>query len=241
MTAPAGDAGDERAARRVVVLFAVAVAAALSGVVVLVAGAGERSGTSAVDAIGPRPGTPVAGHETAARNDLARADGWRVAVVSFGRYATEGDARRAAAAAEVEVGALLVAAPGGAPAVVNVEAGLGRWAAETAAAARDEAAELARLLPTVDQDDFAAVYREDLAAAEAVVAALDADPAGIDLVFGLVVRGPAERLRALAAQPGIRLVDPAAGDRLADGAALHGLRPEETVRAGEPARRPVRS
>jgi hypothetical protein len=196
----------------------------------------EGSGQSATSAvIGPDRGAVLATYiaDRGKALDNFGADGTGVAVVSFERYATEAEARAAVAGA-VEIGALLVAAPGGEPEVVR--GSLRDWGVDARDAAGDERQELEKLLAsdTIDDPEFADFYAAEVIRLKRLEAALD--PEG-PVVFGLLVQGPAESLRAIARAPGVRLVDVASGavDAQAD---VRGLRPEETERAGEPATRP---
>ena len=58
-------------------------------------------------------------------------------------------------------------------------------------------------------------------------------------MFALVVRAPAETLKTLAATAGVRLVDVGESAQAKPDAVYRGLRPEETVKAGQPATRPL--
>lgn len=184
-------------------------------------------------AVGPDRGDAVATYIAERRKALAELEGDRVAVVSFERYATETEARTAVAGA-VEVGALLVAAPGGEPEVVH--GSLRDWGVDARKAATDERAEIEKILATgtVDDPEFATFYEEEVLRLERLEDALD--PEG-PVVFALLVQGSAASLRAIAAAPGIRLVDLAPG-AVAPQSEVRGLRPEETEKAGEPATRP---
>lgn len=194
----------------------------------------EDGGGEVVTAIGPSPQVDVATYVASRRSALDTADGTRVAVVSLASYRDDAAARAVVDGTEVTVEGVLVAARGGAPAVVL--GSLDDWAEGEARAALDERANIEELVPTVEDPEFAAFYRAELDRLARV--AEDARARG-DLVFGLVVRGDAGALRALAAMPDIRLVDVGTGGRLADGAVLSGLRPEEQVQTSDPDLRPL--
>lgn len=137
----------------------------------------------------------------------------------------------------LRVHGVLAAAPGGRPSLV-VE-GLDSWAEEQRKADEIERDEIAKLLPTAEDPAFRAFYESELERLDAAIADVSPDS---EVVFAVVVEGDAGDLRSVAAQDGVRLVDvgeagesPAAADDLA----YRGLRPEETVRTGEPATRPV--
>jgi hypothetical protein len=175
------------------------------------------------------PGVPAAVDELLAdRADaLAAADGRHDAVVSLISYRGVESVTAIAERAGVEVVAVLVAPPGGPPALVT--ASLADWIEERRAAATEERAALAEILPTVDPGDpFAAAYLEDIARLDAELAGLDA---GADLIYGFTTTASADALRALALRADVRLVD-------VDGLLPLGLRPEEVTRVGEP---PTRS
>jgi hypothetical protein len=55
----------------------------------------------------------------------------------------------------------------------------------------------------------------------------------------MVVRGPVAALQALAARPGVRLVDLAPGAEVRPDVPIRGVRPEEKQRANDPPKRPV--
>jgi hypothetical protein len=175
------------------------------------------------------PGVPAAVDELLAdRADaLAAADGRHDAVVSLISYRGVESVTAIAERAGVEVVAVLVAPPGGPPALVT--ASLTDWIEERRAAATEERAALAEILPTVDPGDpFAAAYLEDIARLDAELAGLDT---GADLIYGFTTTASADALRALALRADVRLVD-------VDGLLPLGLRPEEVARVGEP---PTRS
>jgi hypothetical protein len=242
---PEPTARDERAARRVLVLAAVALLAVLIGVVVIVVtkvvgddgSSGERSGAApttgrgVVEAIGPVKGTAVPAYVDERAAALDKATGTRLAVVSLAGYATEADAR--AAVGKLEVVAFLAAVPGGGPQVVADS--LAGWAVRARRDALAERDEIEDLLPTVDDPEFASFYRDELSRLARVAGGAKADG---PVVFALVVRGPSVELRALAKAPAARLVDVGGGASATADVEYTALRPEEVDRAGTPDLRP---
>jgi hypothetical protein len=189
--------------------------------------------------IGPLPGTSVPAYVRARAAALAEVpDGEeRAAVLSFAAYRTVDDAASVVAAVDgVEAEAVLLALPGGRPVRASAGVEAGDVVAEQRAQAAAEKAALEELLPTVTDDDFRRQYQEDIDR----LAALLAGPEDVGaVVHGVVVVGDGDALRRLAARPGVRLVDPG---RTATGpgpGSAVALRPEETVRAGAPATRPL--
>lgn len=178
--------------------------------------------------IGPLPGVDVNTFVRSRAEALAAAAGPRIAVVSFTEYRPEAAARSSLAGTTVR--SLLVAAPGGEPAVVDDVA---RWAEDARGAATAEKAELEKLLPTVDDPDFQRQYREDITRIGRLLRTID--PSG-PIVFGALVIADAEQLRTLARAPGIRVID--VGVDATAPSEVRGLRPEEAVRAGDPPTRP---
>ena len=190
-----------------------------------------RSDQPAVEGTGPLPGTDVASYIARRRAALPRSDGLTVAVVSFTSYRREAEARRSLDA--VQVDALLVAPSSGGPSVVAGD--LGRWAAEQRADAESERANLEQMLRDTTDPDFMAQFKADVRRLTALLATLD--PTG-PIVFGAVVEGSPAALAGLTG-PSVRLVDAVGRHLPADLSSLHGLRPEETVKAGQPATRPA--
>jgi hypothetical protein len=244
--APAAADRDTRTARLVLLLFVGALLVALVGGALLVvaerhhdnqddaAATGEpASADGAVRTLGPIRGAPVANYVAARNQVLAGATGTRLAVVSFTRYATEAEARRAVGAARVL--AVLVAAPGGQPDTVTDN--LKGWAADARQQALRQRADIQQLLNsgTVDDPDYLSFYRSEVARFTRLAASVNPDQ---PLVFAVVVTGPVDVLRGVARAPGVRLVDVGTSDKQAPGAALTGLRPEETSAAGTPPTRP---
>jgi len=242
---------DALAARRTIRFFAVAVFVLVVGAAFAFTVTRERDGasetgsknptpsattdavTGATDgAIGPGAGADVGAYLEARRQALTTATGERLAVVSFDAYVPETDAR--AATGSVTVDALLAAAPGAKPSLVTD--GLEAWAKSQRQTDQLERDEIRKLLPTVTNDPaFKQFYESELVRLDAAIENVSPTSA---VVFGLVVRGPAEALKTLAATPGVRLVD--VGPALtADDVTFKGVRPEETAKVGQPATRPV--
>lgn len=180
----------------------------------------------AAEAIGPARGADLAAYARPREAALTAADGPTAAVVSLAAYAGEDEARRRVR--PMRVRALLVAPPGGEPAVVAGD--LAAWAERRRRAAAAERAEIERLLPTVGDPAF---VREYVAELERLVRTETALDGSVPLVFAVLVEADADALRALARRPAIRLVDVAEGDRVSVPDA-RGLRPEEQHQAGDP-------
>jgi hypothetical protein len=190
-----------------------------------------EAGAVPVQSVGPRSGTRIRLYQAERAEAIRSASGTRLAVVSLTRYASEAEAR--GATGDVDVVGLLVAPSGGEPQFVDEELRL--WSEQERAAAARERGEIERLLPTVPEGDFAAFYRTEVVRLRRVERELSTDT---PLVFGLVLRAPAEVLRSLARAPGVRLVDVAPHAQAAPGATFRGIRPEEIDVAGDPATRP---
>lgn len=242
--APASD--DDRAARWTVRFLAVALFVAVIAVVLRLtllslddepspAARDDRpaaTGPVAVSDLGPEPGVDLAGYIGNRRAALAAATGERVAVVSLASYATAIQAR--GLAGSLSVVALLVAAPGTAPAVVVGD--LTSWANAQTATIREERDEIRKLIPTVTDTAFKDFYTAEVDRLDKAANALTPTS---PIVFGVVVRGPAPGLQALGARPEVRLVDVADGSEPGRDAAYRGLRPEEQVSANDPSTRPT--
>lgn len=233
-----GDTTDEtetRAARRALVLFAVAVVASIAALVVTVFtrddGPVTVEGTTVVTTgIGPAGGDDLSSFLSQASAELAAAEGTRVAVVSFEEYVTDTDAY--VALGGIAVRELLVAVPGGVP--VRAEDAFDARR-EAVADAEDQVRAIEELLPTVTDGSFAAFYRAELARFEAIIENARRD----DIVFGAVVVASVAELRGAVSRPEVRSVFLGAGPVVDDDAVLRGVRPEETSVAGEPQTRPV--
>ena len=179
-------------------------------------------------AVGPLPGADLGPYLEATKQAVATATGDRLAVVSLKAYRTEADARKVVG--DLPVVSLLVALPGRTPATTT---DLPRWINDQKAAERAERDEIKNLIPTVDDPSFKKFYTDEVARLDKAINAVPAN-----LVFAVVVRGPAPRLQALAASADVRMVDVAPGEPGAD-AQYRGIRPEETAIASEPSTRPV--
>jgi len=196
-------------------------------------GTDPATGSSSDGSIGPLTGADVGAYVDGRKQALNGAVGDGMAVVSLEGYASEVEARAAVGSAKVE--ALLAAAPGAHPSVVTE--GLEAWAKSQRQADEAERNEIQKLLPTVDaKDPFKAFYESEL---DRLDTAIESVSPTSQVVFGLVVRGPAEALKALGAAPGVRLVDVGKPVDAKSGAVFRGLRPEETTKVGQPATRPV--
>ena len=198
-------------------------------------GAAAEDSASLVRGIGPTPGAELGPYLDNRRKALAAASGQRVAVVSFNRYMTEAQARALTGGTPVK--AVLAAIPGGAPATVTTA--LGTWLDAEQSAMRTERDEIQKLLPTVTGDpEFKAAYEEDV---KRLTDALNSVKADGPLVFGLVVEGTAESLRALAARGGadVRLLDVAPPEAPQPDSDFRGIRPEEILEANDPPTRPL--
>jgi hypothetical protein len=245
-SADPADLSDAALARLVVRALAALIVLLLASALVAVAERaddGARGRGSADDpalaapspGIGPLPGQPVGPYIEARRAALARLDtGRRVAVVSFTRYVTV-TVVDLLDSAELDVEAVVVAAPGGSPAVVS-RSDLGTWAQDERERAAQERAELERLLPTVEDADFVRTYREDVERLAALERSVDV---AADVVFGAVVVGTVDELQRLARSDAVRLVDVGPGAAVPDHDEVTALRPEETGDAGEPRYRPA--
>ena len=234
------DHSDEQLARLVIRLVGAAVLFVLaSGVGLVVSRADEGDAAFAPtvvgssDSIGPLPGVDIGRYAVSRRAALDVLGAPSVAAASFASYVDEAAARRLAGRAGARVVALLVAAPNGEPRAVT--GGLEAVLAAERRRAESERDELVSILKPTTDPDFIAQYRSDIARLERLVARLST---ATDLVFGVVVVGEADALRALADDPDVRLVDAGGGTERPPLADIRGLRPEETTRAGDPRSRP---
>ena len=238
---------DAQLARVVVRSLAAVIALVLAGGVASAAGRlGEdadedasdvvvgRSSLSPRGGLGPLPGTSVPSYLRAAEAARPSIEGRRAAVVSFAGYRTVAQATDVLEGTDVV--RWLVALPGGRPEELEADRDLAAWIAGQRDEAAAEKKALEELLPTVEDPDFQRQYRADI---DQLAALLDAGTDRRDVVFGAVVVGPARTLLALADRPDVRVVD-ADGDATPPpvGATV-GLRPEETIEAGDPPARPA--
>lgn len=182
--------------------------------------------------IGPVNGRDLPSYVTERKAALGQAQGPRVAVVSFSKYETESEAR--AMFGKADVVALLAAAPGGTPSVVK--GSLNDWVDQQKEAAKNQKAEIQKMMPTVDDPEFKQFYTQELARLDGLTAKISATG---PVVFGAVVREPAKALQDLDHASGVRLVDVGDSSKASSKDNYHGLRPEETVKAGDPATRPL--
>ena len=233
--------GGNRRRTIAVVVAAIVVALALAAVLAVVRN--RDSGTpqeffkadkpgEPVRSIGPLKGADLTSYIKSRQKGLASTNGPRVAVISLDRYTTEREARSAVGNSEVV--ALIAAPSGGSPSVV--ERDLKTWADQQREAAKTERDEFQRLLPSVDSPEFKAQYQAEIARLTALIDRVS--PSG-PVVFAVAVRAPSQRLKQLAKSPGIRLVDVGSSDKVGDKPTYHGVRPEETSKAGEPDTRPL--
>ena len=189
----------------------------------------------AASSIGPPAGAAVEPYLRDRKAALADATGTRVAVVSLTSYRTEPDARRILADADpqqrLQIIGLLVAVPGDAPAVVR--SSLADFIARERPSLQQQHDDVAQLLATVGPDKaYAQFYARELDRLTKALAALD--PNG-DIVFGAVVTGSADALRALGSDARVRLVD-VGDDELRDAPdrSYAGLLPDEVATVGSP-------
>lgn len=182
--------------------------------------------------LGPLPGTSVPDYIRAAQRDLADGEGRRAAVVSFAAYRTPEEAAELVDGTEVL--SWLVALPGGRPQELAPGRELAAWTKGQRDEATAEKQALEQLLPTVEDPDFKRQYQSDI---DHLAVLLSVAPGRRDVVFGALVIGPVRDLRSIAARPDVRIVD--AGEASPPpSTAYEGVRPEETVEAGQPPTRP---
>lgn len=238
---------DEQLARLVLRALAAVIALVLAGGVASAAGRlGDEGDESASDVVvgtgalsprgglGPLPGTSVTSYASAAAGELRDASGRRAAVVSFAGYRTIDAAQPLIG--DVDIKAWLVALPGGRPQELAPDRDLTAWTRSQRDEAAAEKKALEQLLPTVEDPDFKRQYQADIDH----LASLLATPADRrDVVFGALVVGPAQRLRSIGKRPGIRMVDVDADATPPAATAYEGVRPEETIVAGQPPTRPT--
>jgi hypothetical protein len=188
-----------------------------------------------VNAIGPLSGRDIAQYVFERKRELRSATDVRAAVVSLDAYMKENDARKLVEGLNVR--AVIVAAPGGRPAVVT--GSLAEWADKARRDAAEERAEFEKLLPTYDPTeelDFVNESKEQIGRLSRIEQTASADG---DMVFAVVVVGPAEQLRRIGDTSGVRVVDIGEGPAVPALANIRGIRPEETSVSGEPLTRPV--
>ncbi len=232
---------DDRKARRTLLFFAFSlISVGLGGLVaVSLQDAGSDDPSVAASAgplpsagVGPAPGEELRPYIDARSKALGSVKGGRAAVVSFGRYLNESEAR--AALGKLTVTSLLAAVPGGSPSVVT--GGMTDWVDSQIGENRSERDEIRKLIPTVDDPQFKKFYEEEVARLSALVDNVKPDG---PLVFGAVVKGSAADFQAAAKGADVRLVDLAPSGELSPDTPIRGIRPEETARANDPPTRPV--
>lgn len=235
--------GDLRAARRTLVLFVLAVGAALAGfVMVLAGGRGDDGGSTIADApdavpgalgdvsIGPPPGESVERYVDNRRSALDEVEGRRVAVVSLTGYSTVETTIELLEGLDVE--RYLIAMVGDGPRTTRDVDGT---RTDVVDVATEQLADIEEIAPTVEDDpDYSSFYAEEIERYRRLLDDADRD----DVVFGVVVMATASELRSLASRASVRLVDIGAADRIERDATVRGLRPEETATVGEPRFRP---
>jgi hypothetical protein len=198
-------------------------------------GGGFGGKVTLINAIGPLAGRDLTGYIADRRNDLGKANGPRAAVVSLTDYASEADARRLVDGLPVR--GLLVAAPGGQPTLVRGD--LAAWAAKTRTEAAAERQQFESLIPTLDPADEAD-FIDDAKAQIQRLTRLEAEAsADRPVVFAIVTVADVVNLRRLASTTGVRLVDVGDSAAVPEARRIRGIRPEETVTAGDPLTRPV--
>lgn len=229
--------GDERAARRTLLLAGVALVVLAVAVVVValrddgsaVVADGDRAVEPfAPQRLGPAEGLPVATYAERAAARRASIEGQVIGIVSFAEYRTTADL--GALTEGIDVEAVLVCLVADLPATVRGD--VRRWEEERRAEAAADLAEIESLLPTVDDVDFAAFYGAERRRLERLVGSTTDT-----VVYGFVGRGEASVFRGRNANPAVRLVDLYDPTSL-DGVALRGLRPEEVGTTGQPPHRP---
>lgn len=223
---PAPDRADSRESARVLRNLIAAAGVFVVGALVVVFTSSDGEEGDAVSA-GPPFGAVVADYVSERHERLDEIEGPVRAVVSFTTYLSDQGAREVVGG---DVERWLVAAPGAAPRVTDDP---GTWRREFAAAAREEAAELEALIPTVEDEEFLAQYRADVDRAQELAEALEA---GDPVVYGVVITADAAALHRLRREMEVRLVDPVDPEARGE---IRGLRPEETAVVGEPAERPL--
>jgi len=236
VTDEAGPDRDAVAARRVLVLLVVAVAAALVAGVLLLARGDDPStvdvdAAGVVDHIGPTAGQAVDAAMVAAESNLVEASGRRPAVVSLTDYEAASAVRELVEADGLEVRSFLVAVPGG---IAGATDDPKAFRSAQLAEAESQIAEIEPLIPTVDDPEFVAFYEEEVERYHQMLDRIDAP-----LVFGALVEGAAGDLRAVASRDRVRAVFVGGAGRLTDDTEVRGLRPEETEEIGRPEFRPL--
>lgn len=239
---PEEELSEESARRMVLLALAALVAFVLcAGIALAITrsdeGGGDGGAVSAIDALagtgaGPLRGSDLATYMEGRNRALREARGRWVAVVSFRDYVTEGQFKALYGSLDVE--AMLVATAAGEPEVVT--GSLAQWATAARREAEEERRQLESMRSSTDDASFKQQFAADIERLGRLLAALDPQK---PVVFGMVVSASAEQLRTLAGKPEVRLVDLVSRDVPERLDRLRGLRPEETVKAGDPHTRPA--
>ncbi|HVF32610.1 MAG TPA: hypothetical protein VM933_06195, partial [Acidimicrobiales bacterium] len=240
---------DEQLARLVVRALAAVITLTLAGGIASAAGrvsdgAGDETAADVIvggpngfrprGGLGPLPGTAVAAYVRAAEAEVRSVEGRRAAVVSFRGYSSPEEAVELVDGTHVV--SWLVALPGGRPQELAPDRDLVAWTKAQRDEAVAEKKALEQLLPTVEDPDFERQYQDDI---DHLAALLAVGPDRRDVVFGALVVGSGDALRAVAARRGVLLVDLDPDSTPPPPTAYVGLRPEEDSDAGEPATRPT--
>jgi hypothetical protein len=238
--APITDEEREHTRRQVVRLLAAVVAVAIAAAIVFLAShhSSSNSGIDTggaiadpIDAIGPVAGVELPTYTQRRQVALDKVTTPRATVVSFAQYMTEADARRVLQGYDVK--ALLVAPPGGEADVVHGR--LEQWAASARQDAADQKVQFQDYLKDTKDPDFIKQYQAEVVRLDRLEKSLS--PGGA-IVFGALLVADPPALHRLASTTGIRLVDVAANTHIPTDTNIHGLRPEETVKADNPLTRP---
>ncbi|HZQ87254.1 MAG TPA: hypothetical protein VFA83_20595 [Acidimicrobiales bacterium] len=238
--APITDEERAKTQKEVVRLLAAFVAVAIAAAIVFFAGhhgsgGGADSGGAVtadpIDAIGPVAGVELATYTQRRQVALQKVTTPRATAVSFTQYLTEADARRLLQGYDVR--ALLVAPPGGEPEVVRGV--LAQWATAARQDAADQRGQFQDLLKDTKDPDFIKQYQAEVARLDRLEKSL---APGAAIVFGAVLVDDPAALHRLATTTGVRLVDVSSSAHMPADNNIHGIRPEETVKAGTPLTRP---
>lgn len=193
----------------------------------------STSAGDAAQAVGPVSGAEVEPYLQARRQALAQApeDGGRVAVVSFTDFRTAEEVAGDLEGLQVhEAGYRLPEReprPEYLPVDDDLVAAVDTMITERVEELEQEEADVASTLETTDDEDFREDFEARLDELRAQRNTLSSDPA---ILFSVVVEGPTERLRALAAREPVRLVDLAPEDTDPATTTFHGVLPTATDR-----------
>ncbi|MBV8958505.1 MAG: hypothetical protein JO054_12885 [Actinobacteria bacterium] len=241
--APITDEERARTQKEVVRLLAAFVAVAIAAAVVFFATHHNSSGgndsvdtggaisADPTDAIGPVAGIELATYTQRRQVALKNVKTARATAVSFSQYMSEADAHRLLQGYDVR--ALLVAAPGSEPEVVR--GALAQWATSARQDFADQKTQFQDLLKDTKDPEFIKQYQSEVARLDRLEKSLT--PTG-PIVFGAVLVADPGALQRLSTTTGVRLVDVSASSHIPADSNIHGLRPEETFKAGTPLTRP---